>query len=387
MRTAGDRHAVLAPTRHDMAFVDGIRALSATYVVFHHIWQFAISNPKSPPPRWFKVVNVFEFGALGVAVFVVVSGYCLMLPVLAQPGEQRPCGVARFAKRRTLRIVPPYYAALVVSSLILLVFSQLRAPSGTPQDITLPTFTWSKTLAHVFLIHNWSEEWRWGINPPHWSVALEFQIYFVFALLLLPVWRRFGRSASIGLGFAIAMVLFWAGYGFAAPWMLGLFAVGMLAAALSVSTERRDRVMGLRWGLATLLAALAVPVAVAGAHRVTTGDAATMISDLAIGLATMLCLVWLSHRQFAGESKPSLVGSFLTLRPVRLLGSISYSTYLLHYPIVAAVAIVFVSDLDLGVPATFAMLTAVCWPIILAVSVVFHHLVERPSRSHRPPAA
>lgn len=386
MRDTEVRQPVVPPTRHDMPFVDGIRAVSATYVVFHHIWQFAISNPKSPPPSWFKVVNVFEFGALGVAVFVVVSGYCLMLPALAQPGDQLPGGVVRFARRRTLRIVPPYYAALLLTSVILLVFSQLREPSGTPQDITLPTFTWPKTLAHVFLIHNWSEDWRWGINPPHWSVALEFQIYFVFALLMLPVWRRYGRGASVGLGFAIAMVLFAAGYGFAAPWMIGLFAVGMLAAALSVAPIPRERVLGVRWGHATLMAALAVPVAVAVGHKATTGDAATMIGDLAIGLATMTCLVWLSHRHLA-QSSPSPVGRFLTMRPVSFLGRISYSTYLLHYPIVAAVTIVFVGDLGLGVPASFAVIALVSWPIILAVSVVFHRLVERPGRSHRPPAA
>ena len=387
MRDTDVRRPVASPARHDMPFVEGIRALSATYVVFHHIWQFAISNPTTPPPSWFKVVNVFEFGALGVAVFVVVSGYCLMLPVMAQPGEQLPGGVRRFATRRTLRIVPPYYAALVATSVLLLSFGDLRAPSGTPQDITLPTFTWSKSLAHVFMIHNWSEDWRWGINPPHWSVALEFQIYFVFALLLLPVWRRYGRSASVGLGFAIALLLFALGYGFAAPWMLGLFAVGMLGAALSVSTPRQERIFGVGWGPAALVAALAVPVAVAGAHKVTTGDAASMIGDVAIGVATMLCLVWLSHRHLAEPSTPSLVGSALTLRPVRFLGAISYSTYLLHYPIVAAVTILFVGDLDLGVPATFALIALVSWPIILVVSVVFHRLVERPSRSHRPPAA
>ena len=72
--------------RPRMEFIEGIRGLSASYVVLHHLWQFAIADPMRPAPSWFRAATVFKYGEFGVAVFVVVSGYCLMLPVLTDPG-------------------------------------------------------------------------------------------------------------------------------------------------------------------------------------------------------------------------------------------------------------------------------------------------------------
>lgn len=360
-----------------MAFIEGIRGLSATYVVFHHLWQFAITNPAQPPPSWFRVASVFKYGEFGVAVFVVVSGYCLMLPVISDPDRRLRGGVSRFARRRFLRIIPPYYAALALTFAVLGLFRELRAPTGTPQDITLPTFTWPKTLSHIFTVHNWSREWRWGINPPHWTVALEFQIYFVFALVLLPVWRRFGPAPAVGLAFAIGFGLMGAGLGFAAPWMLGLFALGMVAASIGTDAAL-VRLRGIRWSTVSVVAWLMVPVAVVLATELTPGASAWMIEETLVGVATMSGLIALSRSQLLEGSERSSVTTFLTLRPIRFLGDISYSTYLVHYPIVAAVAIVWARHLDLSVPAAFVVSTAVCWPIILVVSVTFHYLIEQP---------
>ena len=363
-----------------MAFVEGIRGLSATYVVFHHLWQFAIADPTPPPPSWFRVASVFKYGEFGVAVFVVVSGYCLMLPVISDPGLRLRGGLSRFAKRRTLRIIPPYFAALVFTFLVLGLFTELRQPTGTPQDITLPTFTWPKTLSHVFVVHNWSRDWRWGINPPHWTIALEFQIYFVYALVLLPVWRRFGPATSVGLAFAMGFALMGAGFGFAAPWMIGLFALGMVAAAISTGTDATlERLRGIRWSTVALVAWLMVPVAVVFGTELTPGASAWMIEETVVGLAMMAGLIARRQRsQLVPGSGHSRVTAFLTWRPVRFLGDISYSTYLVHYPIVAAVAIVWVRHLDLSVPVAFVLSTVVCWPIIFAVSVTFHRFIEQP---------
>ena len=367
-----------------MEFVEGIRGLSATYVVLHHVWQFAIADPARPAPSWFRVATVFKYGEFGVAVFVVVSGYCLMLPVLTDPALRLRGGVSRFAKRRTLRIVPPYYAALALTFVVLGMFSELREPTGTPQDITLPTFTWSKTLSHVFLIHNWSRDWRWGINPPHWTVALEFQIYFVFALVLLPVWRRFGPAPAVGLAFAIGFGLMGAGFGFAAPWMVGLFALGMVAASISIGTDAAlERLRGVRWSTISIVACLMVPVVVVIATELTPGASAWMIEETLVGIATMAGLIALSRHQLVDKPSRSVATEFLTWRPVRFLGDISYSTYLVHYPIVAAVAIVWVRHLDVSVPVAFGVSMVVCWPIILLVSVVFHRLIEQPFYRYR----
>lgn len=374
--------ATSVPVRFD--FVEGIRGLSSTYVVMHHVWQFAVAAPVALAPRWFKVATVFKFGAMGVAVFVVVSGFCLMMPLTSRADLSFRGGVGRFAERRARRIIPPYFAALALSFAILGVFSQLRQPTGTPQDITLPTYTWAKTAAHVLLVHNWSVDWRWGINPPHWTVALEFQIYFVFALVLVPLWRRFGAAITMAVAAAISAIPMALGKAFAAPWMLGLFACGMWAAVLVAEARRRSadghdqRAVRVRWSRIATGGFIAVPVTVVLAGTVTSGDIETLIDDLVIGMATAAGLIALALRAEDRSAAPSRTAMVLTSRPARWLGEISYSTYLVHYPIVAAVAIVGVRRLEVSVPASFLLVLVGSWPIILAVSFAFHRLVERP---------
>src|SRR5665213_1519018 len=80
---------------------------------------------------------------------------------------------------------------------------------------------------------------------PMWSIALECQIYVVFALLLVPVWRRFGPWAQLAVALAIGLapqLLFRGALAYTAPWLLGLFAMGVVAA------RGRVRITGwLRW--------------------------------------------------------------------------------------------------------------------------------------------
>ena len=77
-----------------------------------------------------------------------------------------------------------------------------------------------------------------------WSVSTEWQIYFVFPLLLLPVWRRFGIGASvmiaISLGTGIHFLRGQTDVG--ALWYVGLFGLGMLGAVVCwprTTMERR----------------------------------------------------------------------------------------------------------------------------------------------------
>src|SRR4051794_25368043 len=57
-----------------LAFVDGLRALAALYVVMHHIWYNA------PLTGAFgSAMDIWRFGRYAVDLFIVLSGFCLML--------------------------------------------------------------------------------------------------------------------------------------------------------------------------------------------------------------------------------------------------------------------------------------------------------------------
>ena len=190
-------------------------------------------------PVWFR--RLLEHGAMFVAVFIVLSGYCLMLPVArSRRGELRG-GTMEYLKRRARRILPPYYVALVLTSVIVLVgriraHSPLLAHPISADQVFAPI----NLLLHVTLLHNLSSLWCQTIDPPMWSVAPEWQIYFLFPLILLPLWRRFGMAIPLLITLAIGilphMLLPTSQNGdYLCLWYIALFTFGMMSAVVSFS--------------------------------------------------------------------------------------------------------------------------------------------------------
>src|SRR5215218_5265657 len=107
-----------APARgaaYRVGWLDGIRAGAALFVVLHHMWLAVWpSFPSNAGPWW---VGWLLYGHLAVAVFIVVSGFSLALAPLRH-GARLNGGVPRFVRRRAWRILPAYWAALVLSTIV-----------------------------------------------------------------------------------------------------------------------------------------------------------------------------------------------------------------------------------------------------------------------------
>src|SRR4051812_47637271 len=225
------------PALH-LAHLDGLRALAAAYVVgFHAVLGFAAQDLTGP---WRLLKRLFAFGHEAVAVFIVLSGYCLMLPVIRSRPERPGVELGRFLRRRALRILPPYFAALLASLILLAVVPVLRTTSHTTWDDSLPGLQVGAIVSHLLVVHNWSPSWGYQINGPLWSVASEWQIYFFFPFVLLPAWRRQGMLGAL----AVAALIGYAPLLFAAsasrvaiPWYLLLFALGMAASAIGFAPQ------------------------------------------------------------------------------------------------------------------------------------------------------
>jgi peptidoglycan/LPS O-acetylase OafA/YrhL len=318
-----------------LAFLDGLRAVAATYVIlFHAVLGFSERNLIGVfrPLR-----RLFAFGHEAVAIFIVLSGYCLMLPIIRKNPSELSLELGPFVKRRAFRILPPYFATLLLSAGALVCLPVLKTPhTGTIWDETLPGLTPGPLLSHALLVHNWSPEWGYQINGPLWSVATEWQIYFFMPLLLLPLWRRLGA----GWALLVAVLLGYAPLLFAAkqaqvaiPWYLFLFALGMAAAAVSVAPSgfgaawRRAvpwRPVSVGLWLLCLLLSTAMPSLWFGLKP---------LVDALIGAATAALLVHLTACVDSGSRGRLL--QFLEWPPLVKLGHFSYSVYLTHLPILA----------------------------------------------------
>jgi peptidoglycan/LPS O-acetylase OafA/YrhL len=323
-----------AKPRLHLAYLDGLRALAASYVVgFHAVLGFAADDLTGP---WRVLKRLFAFGHEAVAVFIVLSGYCLMLPVVRREPEALRTELGSFIKRRAFRILPPYYAALLGSLLLLAAMPALRSPSRTIWDDSLPGLAVAPILSHLLLVHNWSREWGYQINGPLWSVASEWQIYFFFPLVLLPTWRRLGMLGALALAALLgyAPLLLWpVASNVAIPWYLLLFALGMAAAAIGFSaaplaTRLRQ---GLDWTWCSRALWLGCVALSSVAGKLWFG--LKPVADLLVGLATTALLIALTLR--AQRADRGALLRLLESRPLVSLGHFSYSLYLTHLPILA----------------------------------------------------
>jgi peptidoglycan/LPS O-acetylase OafA/YrhL len=362
--------------RLHLGYLDGLRGLAALYVVFHHAWQFAVSRPDAAQlPRWFTIFTLFKPGSYGVTVFIVLSGYCLALPVARAADPQLNGGLTRFLTQRARRILPPYYAAVALSIALLLVNPTLREPTGTKWDIALPALTPASIASHVALFHNLVEPWQWKLNPPLWSVALEWQIYFLFALLFVPVWRRSGIVTAVSFALILGVApLAWGG-GFAHPWFIGSFALGMMAAAVGFSARfDPEGVRRVPWGIVAMALCVPAAAAVLLSRRSPIPD---VLAELSLSVAVAAFLIR-STRSVENQARRSLLWILENPYSVKL-GSFSYSLYLVHYPMLALLA-VLLRPVPNALRA-FGCLTLLGVPLMLVFSYAFHCVFERPFMS------
>lgn len=360
-----------------LAYLDGLRALASCYVVlFHALPGFSTAFLNGP---WRLLKRAFAYGHEAVAIFIVLSGYCLMLPVVRKDPSGLGVALGRFVGRRAKRILPPYFAALATTLALLALFPVLRTPAtGTIWDDSLPGLDAGAITTHLLVIHNWFPQYGYQINGPLWSVASEWQIYFFFPLLLLPLWRRLGMTAAMlaaaALGYG-AMAAFPGPAHVAIPWYLLLFSFGMAAASIGFGPGALEERLRARvpWRSVTLGLWLGC-VALSNALPALWFNLKPVVDPL-VGLSTATLLVELTRQAASGRRGRLL--ALLESRSLVALGHFSYSLYLTHLPVLA---LGYFGLRRLGVtgPAFIATLTLLGTLLSLALAYAFHLLVERP---------
>lgn len=320
-----------------LAYLDGLRAAAALYVVMFHVMMgFSLGSLVGP---WRFLRRAFAYGHEAVAIFIVLSGYCLMLPVVRRSSTELPAEFGRFMRRRAQRILPPYFVALALSLALIAIVGPLRVVTHTSiWDDSLPGLDFGAVASHVLLVHNWLPAYKQQINGPLWSVATEWQIYFFFPLVLLPAWRRFGMTGGLLLATACAylpLLVAPVAAAAAVSWYLLLFAFGMAGAAIGFAADgsaARLRVL-LPWGLLCAACWLFCVGFSTGAARI--WFSSKPITDPLVGIATATLLIHLSARATSEAAPRGLILSALEARPLVALGHFSYSLYLTHLPILA----------------------------------------------------
>jgi peptidoglycan/LPS O-acetylase OafA/YrhL len=234
----------------------------------------------------------------GVFLFFVLSGY-LIAKMWLDPARMR---YGRFAWRRTLRIYPAFLIAFAAS----LVFAYASG-TWTPPD-------WPRLAGNLLFLNGAPTPGVAPFNVVTWSLFYEMTFYLVFPLLVLALRNRFAIAAT---GFVAPIVAAMLG----ADALVLCWSLLFAGVALAYAGDAWPRVPAMIVIIAYLtITTLAVLDALA-----------PIVAIVAFGIAAA-AIVALCVR--GSNSVARLFGT----APLRALGRVSYSFYLVHWMIVVLVA-------------------------------------------------
>jgi peptidoglycan/LPS O-acetylase OafA/YrhL len=375
-------------TRPWFVGLDGLRAVAVTAVVVFHFAPTALPG-----------------GFLGVDLFFVISGYLITRMLLAEVDATRRIAVRDFYLRRIRRLLPAVIVLIVVTA----------TASALVWRDELPTMRGSM-LASLGYVTNWwliSDHQSYFVasgRPPMlqhlWSLAIEEQFYLVWPLALVLItrahlaWRRRddGSPAVLAAGRLYRVAVVATALALGSTLVMSLIAIrsdvpyGADSGRVYFGTD--THAMGLLLGAAAGALATRGAVPLARGRPVLRGafltDAAAVLAlggliQIVISVdeftpwlyrggflvVSLLCVVVVA----AVPRRLSLLGWLLDRKPLRWVGTRSYSIYLWHWP----VAVVTRPNVDLGLAGwqVFGLRTAVT----LGLAEASYRLIERPFRA------
>lgn len=341
--------------------IQGLRAIAVGLVVLYHAHVPGISG-----------------GFVGVDVFFVISGFLISNHLLASLDQNARIGFATFYAKRARRILP---AAVVV--VVLTVVASF---------LWLPRLLWEGTLedaaATVLYVPNvWfaqsGTDYLAAETPSvfqhYWSLGIEEQFYLVWPLVLVALFRA-ARGSKRALAAAVVVLVVtsfvacvlltevsqpWAFFSLPTrAWELGTGA--LVAILVSVVSWRPSRAVATGGtGLGLLLIA----------------GGAVFYSDQTVfpGYAALLPVAGTALAIYFGGHPTFATGALLGLRPVVFIGTISYSLYLVHWPVLVIPEQAGGTGEGLPMVAS-AVLALACVPL----SYLLYRFVEKPAQ--RSPA-
>lgn len=303
--------------------IDGLRGLAVLLVLVWHFVGAVIAPSLGPTAK--IVAAILIFGRTGVDLFFVISGF-LIIGILI---DRRNCSnyFRVFYTRRALRILPPY-------AFLLVTFWTLSAllPKSYYFGWQIPWWSYLTFTQNWFMIK--MNDWGPAASSVTWSVAIEEQFYLLFPFVVFFTPPKYLKSVLVWIGIISAMgragchALF--SYNAFLPYVAtclrldGLCVGGLLAVALRDPTiwAKLEAFRPVVRKSNLFLLAL-VPVFLIGLYS---SPRSTMYywghSYLTLLYSVSLTTILLSNG--------GIVARILRSRPLRELGTISYSLYLFH---------------------------------------------------------
>ncbi|MDL5038797.1 acyltransferase family protein [Comamonas resistens] len=349
------------------ALIDCTKGLACAAIVWHHLAFYGPMSDVAHPVMPNLLDWLYEYARMAVQIFLVIGGF-LAAASLA------PQGLARFDSpwskigKRFVRLVVPYAVALVVT----IVISAAIRPWFDHESVSADPDLW-QLFAHALLLQNIVGEE--SLSAGVWYVSIDFQLFAGTVLLLGAVrWLKQVVAGRLGVQ---AVQRWW-------PWAVtGMQMLVVLGTAASLFSFNLDSDLDI-WAIYFMGAyglGMMAYWAVAAEKRSTAWSWAMLIAALVIGA---LVFEWRDRIFLAGATALLLIVCMRTegvarwkgFAPLRRLGEISYSVFLIHFSICLLVNAVVnhfwhgsVTAAVVGIPFAFVL--------SLTAGYALYQLVER----------
>src|SRR5436190_9623314 len=338
----------------------GIRALAALLVLGMHTEQ-------NVPCGLDSFLPFFARGYLGVDFFFVLSGFIITHVYLASLASAKLRAVQIFLWHRFIRLYPVHVTVLVGLAAVVSLASAAGFGFNNPQEWQWGDLIWQLTLLQAWGVTTTP---RW--NVPAWSISAEWFAYLLFPLLAPAL--TWVRDRAIALLVAVAALAATALLFAAANWTLNTW----------VGAPALTRVFG------EFLCGAALCRAIALSHKLplprgdilATGAFVAFLIGASAGLQDFALVALLALTILGTALSSGHVTRILGSRALVWLGEISYTVYMVHFPVLIMIRrlwewLGFAHWQAVGHISAF-MATVV---LILALAATLFYVVERPARS------
>lgn len=340
-----------------------LRFLAAFAVVLHHYYLFSWSTPNTPLTaralpsvagipvgEWF-----YRYGGAGVSFFWLLSGF-IFFSQYATKIADRAVDAAKFTALRFSRLYPLHLATMLLVILLQVVYVGVHRGGAIfgGGSITLDDI-----VGHLTMTSHWDADSSVPtLNLPIWSVSVEILVYLVFFIMMrhapkltvrlawvspLALLAVFNGEKHLVL---VALVLFFCGGG-----------VFYLTNLVSKSSS------GFR-GILIGITAVGIAISVATPSHRDANAGASLFLFLVVVLAALL---------------PQLDGR--AGRLAEHLGSTTYSSYLLHYPLLLLIVVGYTAA-GVAVPWPNNWTLLLAWvSVTYALAFVVYHKFELPAQT------
>lgn len=306
-------------------------------------------------PLYALLKPFYEAGWLGVQVFWALSGFIFFWKY-ARPVSEGRVPAWRFAALRFSRLYPLHLLTLLAVAGMAWLYRAQHGVDYVYQYNDLKHF-----VLHLFLASDWPGRSEWSFNGPIWSVSIEVLAYGLFYALCRLGWTRTWHVVAV-IGMAGAV---YASRLTEHPLVLCVFFF-YLGALTHLAHEALGRLpTGFQRGSV-----------VAGALLLVLGTAATAFGLLRpmfyVALLAPLAMLGLLR---GVQPRPGRLANL-----IGTLGHTTYASYLLHYPLQLAVALLSGGQPDrLPLGSPFWLLGYLVVTFALAVPV--YRLIEMPAQA------